>query len=146
MNSLIGRPVRRKEDERLLTGRGEFSDDHSAPDQAHTAMVRSPHAHAAIRAIGTGRAGAMPGVLGIFTGADCAADGLGEIPHTPFPSTRFDMKLHAPGGVVGDNSFTGRHALLPIDRARYVGEALTMVVAETRARGAPPPPKCNARP
>jgi len=136
MPALIGQPVRRKEDERLLTGRGEFSDDHGADGQAHAVMVRSPHAHALIRGIDKGAALAMPGVLGVFTGADCDEAGLGQIPHSPFPSTRFDMKLHAPGGQVGDGSFVGVNTPLPSDRARYVGEALTMVVAETRAQAA----------
>ena len=72
----------------------------------------------------------MPGVLGVFTGADCAADGLTPIPHSPVPSTRFDMKLTAPGG---GTVFAGPHALLPADKVRHVGEALAMVVAETRA-------------
>jgi len=136
MPAQIGQPVRRQEDERLLTGRGEFSDDHAIPGQAHAVMVRSPYAHAVIRSIDKRAAEAMPGVLGVFTGADCDAAGIGPIPHSPFPSTRFDMKLHAPGGKVGDNSFTGMNTPLPSDRTRYVGEALVMVVAETRARAA----------
>jgi carbon-monoxide dehydrogenase large subunit len=134
MNPSIGKPVRRKEDERLLTGRGEFSDDHSLPGQACAVMVRSPHAHARIRSIETGRALQMPGVLGIFAGKDCEADGLRDIPHSPFPSTNFDMKLHAPNKSVGEDEFIGRHIPLPADKARYVGEALAMVVAETRAQ------------
>ncbi len=134
MNKQIGQPVKRKEDFRLLTGAGRFSDDFSLPGQAHAAMVRSPYAHAAIGGIDKSAALEMPGVLAIYTGADCAADGLAEIPHSPLPSTRFDMKLHAPGGKVGDDAFIGVHTLLPVDRARYVGEALAMVVAGTRAQ------------
>ena len=91
MEPSIGQPVRRKEDHRLLTGRGEFSDDHGAADLTQAVMVRSPYAHAVIRSIDSGVARQMPGVLGIFTGADCVADGLGHIPHSPFPSTDFDM-------------------------------------------------------
>ncbi|HEX6212992.1 MAG TPA: xanthine dehydrogenase family protein molybdopterin-binding subunit [Methylomirabilota bacterium] len=129
----IGRPLRRTEDDRLLRGRGRFSDDASRPGQAHAAMVRSPHPHARIVAIDTERARAMPGVLAVFTGADVTTDGLAPIPHNPVPSNRYDLKLRAPdGGPI----FIGPHALLPADRARHVGEAVAMVVAETAARAA----------
>src|SRR5580700_6911359 len=124
----IGRPVRRAEDERLVTGKGRFSDDFKLDHQAYAAMVRSPHPHARIRGIDTTRARAMPGVLGVFTGADCLADHLGPIPHDPLPKTKYDMKLCAPGG---GTVFIGPHLLLPADKARHVGEAVAMVVAET---------------
>ena len=70
----IGKPLPRKEDTRLITGHGRFTDDFAVEGQAYTAMVRSPHPHARIAAIITERAKAMPGVLGVFTGADCAAE------------------------------------------------------------------------
>ena len=133
MTGQIGRPVRRMEDRRLLTGRGRFSDDAALPGQAHAVLLRSPHPHAGIRGVRAGRAAAMPGVLAVLTGRDCASDGLGEIPHDPLPSTRFDLKLHGPGGGA---VFVGRHFLLPTDRARYVGEPLALAVAETRAQAA----------
>jgi len=136
MDPSIGQPIRRKEDHRLLTGKGEFSDDHSVDGQAHAVMVRSPYAHARIRSIDSSAAWLMPGVLGIFTGADCAADGLGHIPHSPFPSTDFDMKLHAPGKPVGEGQFIGDHLPLPADKARYVGEPVAMVVAQTGSQAA----------
>ncbi|MBT5456231.1 MAG: xanthine dehydrogenase family protein molybdopterin-binding subunit, partial [Rhodospirillaceae bacterium] len=136
MDPTIGQPIRRKEDHRLLTGNGEFSDDHGAENQTHAVMIRSPYAHAAIRSIDSGAASRMPGVLGIFTGADCEADGLGHIPHSPFPSTDFDMKLHAPGKAVGEGEFIGAHIPLPADKARYVGEPVAMVVAETSEQAA----------
>jgi carbon-monoxide dehydrogenase large subunit len=125
----IGHPIRRKEDERLLTGKGRFSDDFSAEGQAYAAMVRSPHPHARIVRIDSTAARSMPGVLGVFTGADCLADSLKPMPHTPVPQTRYDMKLTAPGG---GPVFAGPHMLLPADKARHVGEAVAMVVAETR--------------
>jgi carbon-monoxide dehydrogenase large subunit len=125
----IGKPIRRAEDERLITGKGRFSDDFVLDGQTYAAMVRSPYPHARIRGIDASRAKAMPGVLGVFTGADCLADKLGPIPHDPLPKTKFDMKLHAPGG--GD-VFIGPHMLLPADKARHVGEAVAMVVAETK--------------
>lgn len=126
----IGRPVRRKEDERLLTGHGRFSDDFTLPGQAYAAIVRSPYPHARIVRIDTAWARAMPGVLGIFTGADCAADRLGPIPHNPVPQTRYDLKLHGPGGGA---IFIGPQMLLPADKVRHVGEAVALVVADTAA-------------
>ena len=127
----IGQPLRRKEDFRLTTGRGRFSDDFSLPGQTYAAMVRSPYPHARILRIKTEQARAMPGVLGVFTGADCLADGLNPLAHSPVPQTKYDMKLFGPGG---GEVFIGPHALLPADRARHVGEAVAMVVAETKAQ------------
>ncbi|HEV8439196.1 MAG TPA: xanthine dehydrogenase family protein molybdopterin-binding subunit [Methylomirabilota bacterium] len=126
----IGQPLRRKEDDRLLRGAGRFSDDFSLPGQAHAVMVRSPHPHARIVAIDADEARAAPGVLAVFTGADVAGDRLGAIPHNPVPSNRYDLKLRAPGGGA---IFVGPHWLLPADKARHVGEAVAMVVAETAA-------------
>src|SRR5689334_7865321 len=125
----IGQPLPRNEDARLLTGRGQFSDDFSFPGQTYTAMVRSPHAHARIVRIDSSKASKMPGVLGVFTAEDCLADKLGPIPHDPLPKTKFDMKLRGPGG---GEIFIGPHLLLPADKARHVGEALAMVVAESQ--------------
>ena len=127
----IGQPLRRKEDQRLLTGKGRFSDDFILPGQAYAAIVRSPHPHARIGLIDTRRAQVMPGVLGVFTGGDCAADGLAPIPHSPVPSTRYDMKLTGPGG---GPIFIGPQMLLPSDKVRHVGEAVALVVAETAAQ------------
>jgi len=127
----IGKPMPRKEDERLVTGKGRFTDDFSLPGEAHAAMVRSPHPHARIVAIDAAAAKAMPGVLGVFTGADCIADKIGPLPHDPVPKTKFDMKLTGPGGGA---VIAGPHALLPADRVRHVGEAVVMVVAETKAQ------------
>ncbi|MBV9970726.1 MAG: xanthine dehydrogenase family protein molybdopterin-binding subunit, partial [Xanthobacteraceae bacterium] len=126
----VGRPIPRKEDARLTTGAGRFSDDFHAPGEVYAAMVRSPHPHARIRGIDTSRAVAMHGVLGVFTGADCLAEGLKPIPHDPLPKTRFDMKLRGPDD---SDVFIGPHMLLPADKARHVGEAVAMVVAETLA-------------
>ena len=126
----IGEPLARKEDLRLLTGNGRFSDDFSRPGQVHAAMVRSPHAHARLGRISTARALRLPGVLAVFTGADCAADGLAAIDHTPMPATKYDMRLTAPPERT---LFYGPHFLLPVDKARHVGEAVAMVVARTGA-------------
>jgi carbon-monoxide dehydrogenase large subunit len=125
----IGKPLQRKEDLRLITGKGRFSDDFSLPGQVWAVMVRSPYPHARIGAIDAAAALAMPGVLGVYTGADCLRDGLGPIPHNPVPSTKQDMKLSGPNDTP---IFEGPHVLLPADKARHVGEAVAMVVAETR--------------
>src|SRR5215471_17555867 len=125
---VIGQPLLRKEDLRLLTGKGRFSDDFRIGGQAYAAIVRSPYPHARIVRVKAENAKAMAGVLGVFTGADCRADGLAPIPHSPVPSTRYDLKLTGPGGGA---IFFGPQPLLPVDRVRHVGEAVAMVVAET---------------
>lgn len=127
----IGQPIPRTEDARLITGKGQFCDDFNYPGQTYAVMVRSPHPHARIVRIDKAAALAMPGVLGVYTGADCAADGLKAIQHDPLPKTRDDMKLAGPGGSA---VFQGPHMLLPADKARHVGEPVAMVVAETRAQ------------
>jgi len=127
----IGKPMPRKEDARLITGKGRFTDDFNLDGQAYAVMVRSPYPHARIVAIDAAAAKKMPGVLGVFTGVDCLADKLAPIPHDPVPKTKFDMKLTGPGGGA---VFIGPNALLPPDRARHVGEAVAMVVAETKAQ------------
>ncbi|MGV3651792.1 MAG: xanthine dehydrogenase family protein molybdopterin-binding subunit [Devosia sp.] len=129
----IGKPIERKEDQRLVTGKGRFSDDFSLPGQTFAAMVRSPHAHARIRSIDAAAALAMPGVLAVVTGQDLLDAGLVPVPHNPVPSTRYDVKLTAPGG---GKPFIGPHLLLPVDKARHVGEAVAMVIAETAAQAA----------
>ncbi len=127
----IGQPLRRKEDDRLITGKGRFTDDFSIAGQVYAAIVRSPYPHARIKAIRKDAALALPGMLGVFTGADCAAGGLGAIPHDPIPKTKYDMKLTGPEG---SPIFIGPHVLLPADKARHVGEAVAMVVAQTEAQ------------
>jgi carbon-monoxide dehydrogenase large subunit len=128
---IVGKPRPRNEDARLVTGRGRFTDDFRLEGQVYAAMVRSPHPHARILGIDAARARALPGVLGVFTGADCEAEGLAAIPHDPVPKTRYDMKLKGPGG---GEVFIGPHVPLPSDKVRHVGEAVAMVVAETQAQ------------
>lgn len=129
--SAVGQPLLRKEDERLLTGRGQFTDDFNVANQAYLAVVRSTHPHARFT-VRADAAKAVPGVLGVFTGRDGLADGMNPLPHAPLPSTKYDMKLTAPDGT--KNIFIGTNHFLPPDRTRYVGEALVMVVGETMAR------------
>src|SRR5271163_3489460 len=128
MNSGIGQTVRRKEDLRLITGRGCYSDDFNFPDQAYGAAVRSPHAHALIRAIDVAEARAMPGVLAVLTGADAQADGLTRIPHLAAAGTPPDIVLHNRDGSPVP---IAPHQVLSTDRVRHVGAAVAFVIAET---------------
>lgn len=124
----IGKPIPRKEDERLVRGQGQFSDDFNLVGQTYAVMVRSFYPHARIRNIDASTAREMPGVLLVITGSDCKQDGLGPLRHNPVPSTRSDLKLTAPDG---GKIFEGSHELLSVDKVRYVGEPIAMVVAET---------------
>jgi carbon-monoxide dehydrogenase large subunit len=126
-----GQPLRRKEDRRLVTGAGRYSDDLSLPGQAHAVFVRSPHAHARIGKIDTSAAHGMPGVLAVLTGDDVVADGLKPIPHTPIPmKPPADIELKNRDGSAHGYA---PHPLLPTDRVRYVGQQVAMVVAESLA-------------
>jgi len=124
----IGKPVKRVEDDRLLTGRGQFTDDFSMPGQCYAGVLRSPHAHAIIASIDIRAAVALDGVRLVLTGADAADDGLGYIDHSPLPKTQFDLKLR---GANDSDVFVGPHAVLPVDKVRHVGEALVLVVADS---------------
>src|SRR5947199_9147789 len=73
----VGQPVLRKEDDTLVRGKGKYTDDFNLPGQAYAWIVRSSHAHGIIKRIDTSAANAMPGVLGIWTGADLASAGYG---------------------------------------------------------------------
>ncbi|HZT51244.1 MAG TPA: xanthine dehydrogenase family protein molybdopterin-binding subunit [Stellaceae bacterium] len=126
----VGQPVRRKEDVRLLTGRGSYGDDVGLPGQAHAAMVRSPHAHARIHAIDRDAALAVPGVLAVLTGADLLADGLNSVRHAPSLVGTPDVQLV---NRDGSEHFISPRFPLPADKARFCGEAVAMVVGETEA-------------
>lgn len=117
----IGQAFRRLEDQRLLTGAGQFGDDLKRPDQLHLGLVRSPHAHAVIRGIGTTQATTMSGVRAVFTGQDLADAGVGAIPFLPFFKRPDGAPMSAPP-----------RQLLARDRVRYVGEAVAAVVADSR--------------
>src|SRR6185312_17148927 len=75
----IGASVRRREDFRFITGKGQYTDDISRPGETRAFFVRSPHAHAKIKHVDTGVAAAMPGVLAVLTGADLANDKIGNL-------------------------------------------------------------------
>ena len=126
----IGAPRRRVEDRRLLTGRGRFTDDAAPAGAARAFVVRSPHAHARIRAVDTTRAAVLPGVLAVLTGADAAADGMRPIPHDPGWTGPPDAELRLPQGF---EVAVTPNLPLPVDTVRYCGEAVALVVAETAA-------------
>jgi carbon-monoxide dehydrogenase large subunit len=117
----IGQPLRRLEDDRLLRGQGSFTDDFSVPGQAHAWFVRSPHPHARIRAISTRGALNAPGVIAVLTGADAVADGLSSMPF---------MHLHQRPD--GSPIIAPPRLPLSTDVVRFVGDAVAMVIAETR--------------
>src|SRR5204863_9920417 len=79
-NSPIGKSLRRREDQRFLTGAGQYTDDVVLPGQSYGVFLRSPHAHARIRSIDLDEAKKAPGVLNIFTGADLADAKVGGPP------------------------------------------------------------------
>lgn len=131
--ALIGKPVTRKEDLRLLTGKGRYSDDVSLPQQAYAAIVRSPHAHAEILSIDASAALALPGVLAVYTFAELSADGIKPIaPDYTFMGpvevqrTMPDVVLE---NIDGSPMYESPYHLLAHDRARFAGQSIAMVVA-----------------
>ncbi|MBT3552719.1 MAG: xanthine dehydrogenase family protein molybdopterin-binding subunit [Rhodospirillaceae bacterium] len=118
----IGQPAPRKEDPRMLTGRGRYVDDIELPRQTYGYVLRSPHAHAKITNIDTSAAEAAPGVLVVLTGDDYAADGLGEIHcHFPVPA------------LVGPPTGSPFPALVT-GMVKCVGAGVAFVVAESLAK------------
>ncbi|RAH98418.1 carbon monoxide dehydrogenase [Acuticoccus sediminis] len=113
--------IPRLEDERFLLGRGRYTADHHRPGELHAVVVRSPHAHADLKSVDTGAAREMPGVVGVFSDADLAADGLGPLP--------CEMTLDAVSPLVKPPRW-----ILARERVRYVGEPVAFVVAETLAQ------------
>jgi len=119
----IGAPVRRKEDQRFITGQGRYVDDFNRPGQAYAYFLRSPHAHATIRSIDTGAALTMPGVLAVFTGDDLAADKIGGL--------ICGWMIHSKDG---SPMKAGPHPALAQGKVRYVGDHVAVVIAETLAQ------------
>src|SRR5437879_1425014 len=117
----IGQPIKRFEDVRLVRGEGRFHDDVNLSGQAHAVIVRSIHAHARMLAIDAARALRAPGVLAVFTGSDIAHLGT------------MKMLLHRKRPD-GSPMFAPPHRGLTRERARYVGDPVAMVVAETLAQ------------
>jgi carbon-monoxide dehydrogenase large subunit len=119
----IGAAVRRKEDFRFITGKGQYTDDVSRAGQAHIYFVRSPHAHAKIKSIDTKAAAAMPGVVGVVAGAEFAESKLGNLicGWTVLSKDGSPMKM-AP------------HPALAVGKACHVGDPVAVVVADTLAQ------------
>ena len=110
----------RREDDRLLTGRGRFVINQAPPDCAQAVVLRAPVAHARIVRLDTSAAKSMPGVLGIFTGSDLTNAGLGPLPCiTPIENSDGTPMAEPP------------RPIMAIDHVCYVGEAMALVVAET---------------
>lgn len=119
----VGQPVRRKEDDTLVRGKGRYTDDFNLPNQAHAVVVRSTHAHGIIRGIGTDAARAMPGVLGVWTGTDLNAAGYG-----PF-TCGLPLKSRDGSPLLQTN-----RQPLATDKVRFVGDPVAFVVADTLAQ------------
>lgn len=117
----IGQSILRKEDIRFVTGRGRYTDDLQLPRQCHAVFVRSPLAHAKILGIDTAAAAAMPGVQLILTGADYAESGLGTL--------MCGWMIHSKDG---NEMRAGTHPPLAIDKARYVGDPVAVVIADSK--------------
>ncbi|HUI95643.1 MAG TPA: xanthine dehydrogenase family protein molybdopterin-binding subunit [Xanthobacteraceae bacterium] len=119
----IGAAVRRKEDFRFITGKGQYTDDINRPGQAHIHFVRSPHAHAKIASIDVKAAKAMPGVLAVLTGAELAADKIGNL--------ICGWMIHSKDG---SPMKMAPHPAIAHGKACYVGDPVAVVIAETLAQ------------
>ena len=115
METLFGKSIKRREDPRLVTGKGNFVDDLKIPFTTHAAFVRSPHAHARIVKIDAAAAKKAPGVLAVYTGKDLVAGGVKPIPV----------------GWLLPNIKVPAHYPLAVDKARHMGEPVAVVIAET---------------
>ncbi len=113
----FGKPIKRKEDPRFITGEGNYVDDISLNGQAHVVMVRSPHAHATIKSINTDAAKAHDGVIDVIIGQEMIDAGIGSIPV----------------GWLLDGLKTPPHYAITADKARHQGEIVAAVIAETRS-------------
>ena len=119
----IGQGVPRWEDPRLLRGGGRYSDDLNRPGQAHGHVLRSPHAHARVESVDAAAALAAPGVLGVWTGDDYAASGLGDLPCV--------VPRRRPGG---EPMFAPPSPALRRGAVKMVGDPVAWIVAETAAQ------------
>jgi carbon-monoxide dehydrogenase large subunit len=117
----IGAAVKRVEDFRFLTGRGNYTDDISRPGQAYAWILRSPHAHAQIKKIDTSKAAASPGVIAVFTGKDLEADGIGGLPCGWQVKNKDETPMAEPA-----------HPALATDKVRHVGDQVAVVIAESK--------------
>jgi aerobic carbon-monoxide dehydrogenase large subunit len=116
----IGASVRRKEDQRFITGKGHYTDDISRPGQTYAYFLRSPHAHAKIKSIDSKAAAAAPGVVAILTGTELATDKIGNL--------ICGWMIHSKDGTPMKMS---AHPALANGKANHVGDAVAVVIAET---------------
>jgi carbon-monoxide dehydrogenase large subunit len=119
----IGAAVRRKEDHRFITGKGQYTDDISRPGETRALFIRSPHAHAKIRKIDAAAAKRMPGVLAVLIGAELASDKIGNL--------ICGWMIHSKDGAPMKMS---AHPAIAVEKACYVGDPVAVVVAETLAQ------------
>jgi carbon-monoxide dehydrogenase large subunit len=119
----FGASVPRKEDQRFLTGKGNYTDDINRPLQTHAYFVRSPHPHARIKGIDASATLAMPGVVAVLTGKDVAADKLGGLICGWMIHSKDGSPMKSPP-----------HPILALDEVRYVGDHVAVVIAETHAQ------------
>src|SRR5207244_1149321 len=118
----------RNADARLLVGGGCYSDDVNLDGQAYACFVRSPHAHALIRRVDTAAALATLGVIAVLTGADAASDGVKPLTHSPMPGNPHEDMIRSEAVA-----FIAPHPPIAADRARFVGEIVAIVIADTPA-------------
>jgi aerobic carbon-monoxide dehydrogenase large subunit len=123
--TFVGRSIPRREDRRLLTGRGQFIADLELPHMAHAVFVRSPLAHAHIRGVDLRRAAALPGVLYALSGAELAQ----LLPPVPDTQLSLPRKWTA---LVQHKFINPQQPLIAHDKVRHVGEAVAVIVAENR--------------
>jgi aerobic carbon-monoxide dehydrogenase large subunit len=119
----IGAAVRRKEDQRFITGKGHYTDDVNRPGQGHAYFLRSPHAHAKIKSIDSKAAVAMPGVIAVLTGAELAADKIGGLICGWMIKSKDGSPMKA-----------APHPAIAHGKANHVGDAVAVVIAETLAQ------------
>jgi len=119
----IGASVRRKEDLRFITGRGQYTDDVVRPGETRAAFVRSPHAHAKIKSIDAGAAKKMPGVVAVLTGAELANDKIGSL--------ICGWMIHSKDGSPMKMS---AHPAIAAGKVNHVGDAVAVVIAETKGQ------------
>lgn len=117
MAKFVGASVKRKEDNRFITGKGRFTDDIQLLNMTYVSIIRSPHAHAKIKSIDISAAKALAGVIDVFTGKDMADDGIASVPN---------------GWQIGEDMKEPLHPPLAVDKVRHVGDGVAVVIAEDR--------------
>ena len=118
--TILGQPLKRFEDPKLITGKGSYVDDIQLPGMLHAYVLRSPHAHARIKSLNVSSALVLPGVLEVLTGSELAK----VVPGMPERDLQGDQTI--------DESHPPQQPVMAVDRVCYVGQAVAIVVAEER--------------